>query len=156
MSDQDILLEKVRSAIGDRALYLALLIRSFSTEIPTEQVERLARNAIYEFGRLKGQKDQQTMTPDLWVDLHVSGGGADVFNSQIIKTDKQSVQQMTYCPLMVAWQTLGCSESEMDKLCDIAMEVDRGRADYHGIPYSITERMAKGDACCRLVLKKTV
>lgn len=156
MTDQDLIIEKVRAAIGDRALYLALLIRSFSTEIPTAQVERLARKAIYEFGRLKGQKDQQTMTPDLWVDLHVSSGGADLFNSQTSKTDEQSVQQMSYCPLMAAWKTIGCSESEMDMLCDIAMEVDRGRADYHGIPYSITERMAKGDGCCRLVLKKTV
>jgi hypothetical protein len=42
----------------------------------------------------------------------------------------------------------------MDLLCDIAMEVDRGRADFHGIPYEIDERLAKGDAFCRLVLKE--
>ncbi len=155
MNENNEVVQKVRAAIGDRALYLALLYRSFSTLLPSDQLESATRAAIHEFGRLKGKADQGPMTPDAWVDHHVACGGAELFNSNVVKTETQSEQQMTYCPLMAAWKEMGCSAEEMDLLCDIAMEVDRGRADYHGIPYEIRERMAKGDSLCRLVLKKT-
>lgn len=155
MNEDNQVVQKVRAAIGDRALYLALLYRSFAKVLPPEQLESLTRAAIHEFGRLKGLADQGPMTPDAWVDHHVTCGGATLFESNVLKTETQSEQQMTYCPLMAAWKEMGCSEEEMDLYCDIAMEVDRGRADYHGIPYEIRERMAKGDPICRLILKKT-
>jgi hypothetical protein len=152
--DDDQLVQKVRAAIGDRAIYLALLVRSFAKVLPMVEVERLARQAIHEFGMLKGKADQTTMTPQKWVDLFVSSGGADLFDGRIFCQEGFSEQQMTYCPLIAGWQEVGCSEEEIDLLCDIAMEVDRGRADFHGIPYEINERLAKGDSFCRLVLKE--
>ena len=153
MSHNDVAVEKVREAIKDRALYLALLYRSFSQALPPDQVERLAREAIYEYGRIKGQKDGRKITPEEWVDKHVSKGSGAVFESRIVKEESFCEQQMTHCPLLEAWKELGCSQEEIDLFCDIAMEVDRGRADYHGIPWEIPERMGKGDPSCRLALK---
>jgi hypothetical protein len=152
--NSDVVVEKVRGAIKDRALYLALLYRSFSKALPPDQVERLAREAIYGYGRIKGQRDAGRITPEEWVDKHVSKGSAAVFESRIVKEKDRCEQQMTYCPLVEAWRELGCSQGEIDLFCDIAMEVDRGRADYHGIPWEISERIGKGDSFCRLVLKK--
>ena len=154
--NNDMVVEKVREAIKDRALYLALLYRSFSQALPPDQVERLAREAIYEYGRIKGQGDAGKITPEEWVDKHMSKGSGAVFQSHIAKGEDGCEQRMTHCPLLEAWKELGCSQEEIDLLCDIAMEVDRGRADYHGIPWEIPERMGKGDPLCRLVLKKRV
>lgn len=145
---------RVRDAIKDRALYLALLVRSFGAALPRDRVEELARAAIFEFGRIKGQRDGGRITPEEWVDRHVSKGTAAVFQSEIVKEPELCEQQMTFCPLMEAWLEIGCSAEEIDLLCDIAMEVDRGRADYHGIPLQIPERMGAGGARCRLVLRK--
>ena len=145
---------RVRDAIKDRALYLALLVRSFGTVLPASTVVELARAAIFEFGRIKGQRDGGRITPEDWVDRHLSKGSAAVFESDIVKEPGFCEQQMTYCPLKEAWQELGCSAEEIDLLCDIAMEVDRGRADYHGIPLEIPERMGAGGTRCRLVLRK--
>jgi hypothetical protein len=156
MNNNDAVVGKVRRAIKDRALYLALLYRSFSKVLPPDQVERLAREAIYEYGRIKGQSDASKITPEEWVDKHMSKGSGAVFESHIVKEKNRCEQQMTYCPLVEAWNELGCSQEEIDLFCDIAMEVDRGRADYHGIPWEISERMGKGDSFCRLVLKKKV
>jgi hypothetical protein len=153
MTSEAVLVEKVRDAIGDRAMYLAFLLRSYSKTLSPEQVEAKARKAIYQFGQIKGQRDQVPLTPEAWVDHHVDCGGAALFESRIIKNSQQCEVHMTYCPLMAAWKKMDCTPQEMDWLCDIAMEVDRGRADYHGIPYVIDERMAKGDSFCRLVLK---
>jgi hypothetical protein len=152
MVDQDLVVQKVRGAIKDRALYLALILRSFSEALPSQKVEALAREAIFEYGKLKGKRDQLPMTPESWVDSHVSKGSAAVFESRIVKVNDHCEQQMTFCPLVEAWQELGCSPEEIDKLCDIAMEVDRGRAAYHGIPLEITQTLAKGDSICCLVL----
>ncbi len=154
MVDNNIAIQKIRAAIGDRALYLALLYRNFSKALPSDEAERLAREAIHDYGLLKGKADNQAMTPKKWISHYMESGGADLFVGKSIVGDDQCEQIMTYCPLMAAWKELGCSDEEMDLLCDIAMEVDRGRADYHKIPHKIDERLAKGDSFCRLILKE--
>lgn len=154
MIDQTVVVEKVRAAIKDRALYLALLYRSFSRALPAEQAENLARQAIFEYGRLRGKRDSGKITPEAWVESHIIRGSGDVFESRVIKAEDYCEQQMTFCPLVEAWQGLGCSAEEIDLLCDIAMEVDRGRAAYHDISLEITHRIAAGDSKCCLVLKK--
>lgn len=147
-------LQKIRAAIKDRAIYLALMFRSYSLVLPAPEAQRLARAAIFEFGRIKAQKDSLPFSPQKWVDRHVAKGSAEVFCSRIVKETGHSEQQMTFCPLVEAWQELGCDPEEIDLLCDIAMEGDRGRAIYHGISMEITHRLAAGDPFCRLVLKE--
>jgi len=154
MTQEEVGVQRVRAAVRDRALYFALLYRAFAKTLTSVEVEHLAREAIYEYGRLKGQMDAKPMTPESWVDCHVSSGSAALFESRVTKGEQQSEILMTYCPLMEAWKQLGCSPKEIDILCDIAMEVDRGRADYHRIPYQTAARMARGDPFCRLVLMK--
>ena len=153
MRDNEVV-EKVRQAVKDRGTYLALLYRSFSKVLAPDQVEKLTREAIYEFGRIRGKRDGGRISPEEWVDRHVSKSSSAVFKSHIVKQEDCCQQQMTYCPLVEAWKELGCSQEEINLLCDIAMEIDRGRADFHGIPLEIPERMGKGDPSCRLVLKK--
>lgn len=154
MRHGDVVVDKVRAAIKDRALYLALLYRSFSKSMPSDQAEKSAREAIFEFGQVKGKRDGEAMTPEKWVDNHVAKGSAAVFQSRIFKGEEYCVQEMTFCPLMEAWRALGCSPEEMNLLCDIAMEVDRGRAAYHGLSVEMPQRIGKGDSSCRLVFRK--
>ena len=153
MSQEEIV-KRVREAIKDRATWFALLYRSFSKVLPPKEVERAAREAIYQFGQLKGKKDGKKITPEEWVEKHMSKGSGEVFESKILKEKESSEQRMTFCPLVEAWKELGCSDAEIDLFCDVAMEGDRGRADYHGIPYEIQERLGKGASFCRFLLKK--
>ena len=147
-------IKQVREAIKDRATWFVFMYKSFSKVLPPEEVERLAREAIYQFGTLKGKKDGRKISPDEWVEKHMTKGSGQVFQSEINKEKDFSEQRMTYCPLVEAWKELGCSDEEIDLFCDIAMEGDRGRADYHGIPWDIPKRLGKGDSFCQLILKK--
>jgi len=147
-------IKQVREAIKDRATWFFLMYKTFSKVLPPEEVERLAREAIYQFGTLKGKKDGRKISPDEWVEKHMTKGSGQVFQSEINKEKDFSEQRMTYCPLVEAWKELGCSDEEIDLFCDIAMEGDRGRADYHGIPWDIPKRLGKGDSFCQLILKK--
>jgi hypothetical protein len=145
-------IDKVRAAVKDRAIWFALLYRAFKEVLPEKEVERQARKAIYEFGRLKAKKDPEEFSPRAWVERHVEKGSNLVFDSHVEVDEEGAVQTMKYCPLVEAWKEMGCSEAEIDLFCDIAMEGDRGRADAHGVGMELNERIGKGDPCCRLVI----
>jgi len=59
-----------------------------------------------------------------------------------------------YCPLIAAWQKQGCSDAEMDKLCDWAMEGDRGIAEAFGCELDLKKTIARGDGVCQLRFKR--
>jgi hypothetical protein len=147
--------EKIRAAIKDRATWFALLYRAFKEALPEKEVQRLARKAIFEFGQLKAKKDPQEFSPEVWVQKHADKGSALVFDSDIEIHSDYAVQQMKSCPLVEAWQEIGCSEKEIALLCDIAMEGDRGRAAAHGVEMVLNQTIGKGDLCCRLVIKNS-
>jgi hypothetical protein len=144
------MIEKVRAAIRDRAVWFALLYRSFREALPEEEVQRLARKAIYEFGRLKAGKDPENFSPEVWVKRHVEKGSALVFDSDVEVSPEGALQRMKHCALVEAWKELGCTQKEIELFCDIAMEGDRGRADAHGLRMELEERIGRGDPCCNL------
>lgn len=144
------MIEKVRAAVKDRATWFALLYKSFKEMLPEEEVQRAARKAIYEFGRLKAKKDPADFSPELWVRRHVDKGSYLVFDSDVEVNAEGAVQQMKFCALVEAWKEMGCSDEEIDLFCDIAMEGDRGRADAHGVRMELEERIGRGDPYCKL------
>jgi hypothetical protein len=148
--DQKEMIDKVRAAIKDRAAWFALLYRSFKEAFPEKEVERLARKAIFEFGRMKAQNDPKDFSPAAWVERHVSKGSSLVFDSDVEINDTGAVQRMKFCALVEAWREMGCTPGEIDLFCDIAMEGDRGRADAHGVRMELEKRIARGDTYCQL------
>ena len=84
---------KVRAAIKDRATWFALLYRSFKEALPEEEVQRLARRAIFEFGLMKAKKDPEDFSPRAWVQKHVDKGSAEVFDSDIEIHDDHGVAE---------------------------------------------------------------
>ncbi len=144
------MIEKVRAAVKDRATWFALLYKSFKEVLPETEVQKAARKAIYEFGRLKAKKDPADFSPELWVKRHVDKGSYLVFDSDVEVNAEGAVQQMKYCALVEAWKAMGCSDEEIDLFCDIAMEGDRGRADAHGVRMELEERIGRGDPYCKL------
>jgi hypothetical protein len=59
-----------------------------------------------------------------------------------------------YCPLVNAWQKQGCSDEEIVRLCDWAMEGDRGIADSFGCELELKKTIAKGDGVCQIRFKR--
>jgi hypothetical protein len=144
------MIARVRAAIKDRATWFALIYRSFKETLPAADVERLARKAIFEFGRMKARSDPEPFSARAWVEKHVSKGSALVFDSDVELNAEGAVQRMKFCALVEAWEEMGCSPEEIDLFCDIAMEGDRGRADAHGVRMELEERIARGKPYCRL------
>jgi hypothetical protein len=101
----------------------------------------------------EAQKDPPDLSPQAWGLKHVDKGSFAVFDSDIAIHADYAVQQMKFCPLVEAWQEMGCSTEEIDLFCDIAMAGDRGRAAGHGVKMELNQTIGKGDTCCRLVIK---
>jgi hypothetical protein len=148
--DEEEMIDKVRAAIKDRATWFALLYRTFKEIFPEQDVERAARKAIFEFGRLKARKDPADFSPRAWVEKHLAKGSSLVFDSDVEVNEKGAVQRMKFCALVEAWKEMGCTPGEIDLFCDIAMEGDRGRAAAHGVRMELEERIGRGDLFCNL------
>jgi len=74
-----------------------------------------------------------------------------VFEMKIIKsTDNELSIDFGFCPLVAAWQKLGCCDEEIARLCDIAMEGDRGIAESFGGRLELGETIANGHKHCQL------
>ena len=74
-----------------------------------------------------------------------------VFEMKILEAvdDRLSID-FGYCPLVAAWQKLGCSDEETKRLCDIAMEGDRGIAESYGGKLELGETIASGASKCQI------
>jgi hypothetical protein len=148
--DEKEMIDKVRAAIKDRAIWFALLYRAFREAFPEEEVKRLARKAIFEFGHMKAKNDPADFSPRAWVEKHVSKGSSLVFDSDVEINEGGAVQRMKFCALVEAWREMGCTPQEVELFCDIAMEGDRGRAAAHGVRMELEERIGRGDLFCNL------
>ena len=78
-----------------------------------------------------------------------------VFEMKILEADDNSLAiDFGYCPLVAAWQKLGCSDEEISRLCNIAMEGDRGIAESFGGKLELGETIANGNKICQIRFKK--
>jgi len=77
--------------------------------------------------------------------------GKAVFEMRFLKLDDDSFNvDFHYCPLVNAWKKQGCSDEDIEKLCDWAMEGDRGIADSFGCKLELNKTIAKGDGVCEI------
>lgn len=78
-----------------------------------------------------------------------------IFEMKILKsTDNELRIDFGYCPLVAAWQKCGCTDEQIARLCDIAMEGDRGIAKRFGGKLELGETIANGHKKCELRFQK--
>ncbi|NQS92586.1 MAG: L-2-amino-thiazoline-4-carboxylic acid hydrolase [Chloroflexi bacterium] len=155
--DEQIVLE-VRKAIEHRATWMYLLLK--------EARERgldwddFARPAIHATGCLGGQKKLEKMldTSSLVEFETVFAGGTSrkVFEMEVVAADEKSYHlDFHYCPLVSAWEKLGASPEEIEHLCDIAMDGDRGMAEqFPAFEFSLGQTIAQGHPACQIRFDK--
>jgi hypothetical protein len=81
--------------------------------------------------------------------------GKAIFEMKFLKlTDDEFDVDFHYCPLVSAWLKQGCSSEEIDKLCDWAMEGDRGIAEAFGCELELKKTIAKGDGVCQIRFRR--
>ncbi len=146
--------EAVRSAIEDRATYLYLLLKEMEAASGRAAAVEMARRAIFRYGQLKAQAMPRMASPVDFVRHQMRPGRAEIFDKQVAEeTATRSEIRFHYCPLVAAWRRLGATPEELGVLCDIAMQGDFGMVSASPFTLRIASSLARGDACCRLILE---
>lgn len=145
-------LKAVRETLEHRATWLYLLLKE--GEKKGVKWEDLGYPAVKACGNIHGKK-----LIDLSGTSSLKGlkrklftiPAQMVFGMKILEsTDNELSIDFGYCPLVAAWQKLGCTDEEIERLCDIAMEGDRGIAESFGGKMELGGTIAKGDKKCQI------
>ena len=159
------LLRNLRNFFEHRALWLYFICDEARKKgIDPESITRAAirRCGVYHGMRALTGKDAAVQNAD-------AGGGScrvlqkklfpsvgkSIFEMKFLKLDDDAFDvDFHYCPLVTAWQKQGCSDEEIDKLCDCAMEGDRGIVEAFGCELEMKKTIAKGDGVCEIRIKR--
>lgn len=147
--------QDMRSAIEHRATWFQMLLDA--TEDAGAPWEEIGRKAISRCGVFHGGS-KFTGTDDLEV---FAGEFANELAKKIFEMDilecaaERFVVEFHYCPLVNAWMKHTDDGDRISKLCDIAMDGDRGIvSEFPKFDLDLQETIAEGGKVCRIVITK--
>jgi hypothetical protein len=145
----------MRSAIEHRATWFHLLTEE--AEKAGADWEAFTRKAIYRCGLFHGDtkfiktEDVKALGREFANEL-----SSKIFEMDVTElSDDRFEVHFHYCPLVAAWQKQTQDEKRIEKLCDIAMDGDRGIiARFPRFEFELGETIAKGGKFCRIIVRK--
>lgn len=147
------LIRSIRELLEHRALWMYLLCDEAKKKgLPPEEYapEAIKRCGIYQGAELRKKAGGGDSLKGLKKALF-SKFAQWVFEMDIKRcTDDNLDIDFHYCPLVKAWQKQGCSDEEIELLCDHAMCGDRGIAESFGCTLQLHKTIAKGDEICEI------
>ena len=147
------LLAAIREQLEHRALWMYLLCDEAAKKgLPAEDYAPAAikRCGLYQGSNLVKKGGMGQSLRGLKKALF-SKPAQLVFEMKILRcTDDNLDIDFHYCPLVKAWQKQGCSDEEIQLLCDHAMCGDRGIAESFGCELDLPATIARGDDVCKI------
>ena len=147
------LIRSIRELLEHRALWMYLLCDEAKKKgLPPEEYapEAIKRCGVYQGAELRKKAGGGDSLKGLKKTLF-SKFAQWVFEMDIKRcTDDNLDIDFHYCPLVKAWQKQGCSDEEIELLCDHAMCGDRGIAESFGCTLQLHKTIAKGDEICEI------
>ena len=150
----------LRDAFGHRAMWLYFLV-SEMRKAGVEGWKDIAYRATFRCGCFQGEGFKELIDGE---DLSAfetefaepNGHGRKIFEMEEVHKDSEHYYlDFHYCPLVEAWQKLGCTDEEIDVLCDIAMNGDRGIASvFDDFVFTLGRTIAQGHSCCEIRFDK--
>ena len=139
------LIRSIRELLEHRALWMYLLCDEAKMKgLPPEEYapEAIKRCGIYQGAELRKKAGGGDSLRGLKKTLF-SKFAQWVFEMDIKRcTDDNLDIDFHYCPLVKAWQKQGCSDEEIELLCDHAMCGDRGIAESFGCTLQLHKTIA--------------
>ena len=153
---QEEYVQKVRGAMQHRAQWLYLLLDEAKKR--GADWEDAARAATSRCGCFQGAdlnacwEDHSSLKS--FAQVFADEDFQKYFDMEILEsTDGLLWIKFHHSPLVAGWQAIGCSDQEVAKLCDIAMDGDRNIAKSCGLDFELGETIAEGGSCCELTFR---
>lgn len=150
-----------RGAIGHRATWTGLTYTKAREAGKAEEAEAFIREAISETGIVQGTnikaKCEDPQNVACFSDAFLTPTLAKTFEIEFKTKNADRVDlEFHHCPLLKAWQDLGFDDATCEKLCDMAMDGDRGIAKAMGFEFHLGETIASGSNTCQVSFFKKV
>ena len=152
------LVNMVRSQIEQRAEWFFLI--NDEAEKLGYDWEAYCRPAIFRCGCLRGEEmlskiKDRTDLIELG-EYFRDNSMAKVFEREMVKISQdEMIQHFHYCPLVAGWKKLTNNETLIAKMCNVAMDGDRGIfSRIPDVDFILEETIADGKPFCRLILRK--
>jgi hypothetical protein len=152
------LVQEVRKAIEHRATWMYLLLQEARKR--GLDWDDFARPAIRETGSIHGLLKKEKMidpgSMEQFTNVFAGETSRGVFEMEVLAADEKKYHlDFHYCPLVSAWEKLGASPEEIEQLCDIAMDGDRGVAgEFEDFEFSLGKTIAQGHEVCEIRFDK--
>lgn len=149
---------EVRKAIEHRATWMYLLLKEARDR--GLDWDDFGRAAIRATGGIHGQlKKDKMQNPDSMEEFQSVFAGdvsQKVFEMEVVAEDDEKYHlDFHYCPLVSAWEKLGASPEDVQHLCDIAMDGDRGMASqFPEFEFTLGHTIAEGGTVCQIRFDK--
>jgi len=152
--------EILRGAIGHRATWTGLTYTQAKEAGKAEEAEKFIREAIEETARIQGAalkaKCPNPESVQSFTETFLHPTLKTAFEIEYInKTDDRVDLEFHHCPLLKAWQELGFDDETCIKLCDMAMDGDRGLAKAMGYEHYLGDTKVSGCPTCKMSYFKT-
>ncbi len=151
---EEILVSEIRKAIEHRATWMYLLLKE-ARERGLEW-DDFGRAAVKATGAIHGQARRESMADPSSMEefsrTFAAGTSRQVFEMDVVAADQERYYlDFHYCPLVNAWKKLGATPQDIEQLCDIAMDGDRGIAEkFPDFQFSLGETIAEGHPVCQI------
>jgi predicted ArsR family transcriptional regulator len=119
-----------------------------------------ARRAIFRYGQAIGDDLRASMKDpaDLREFATKFGVGLDrnIYEMETVAADADRLSiRFHYCPYVAQWLKMGKSAEEIDTLCDIAMEGDRGIGSrFEAFEFVLGKTIAQGNPVCEVDFRR--
>ncbi|MBI9108150.1 MAG: L-2-amino-thiazoline-4-carboxylic acid hydrolase [Spirochaetales bacterium] len=154
--ERDSHIESIRNAIEHRAAWMYFLLDEAKKR--GLEWEDFGREAILRCGRFHGQtKFPDTENMKVFGEAFATEELKKVFDMNVVQCDEEAFTvEFNYCPLVSSWMKHTGDEKDIELLCDIAMDGDRGIVEeYPGFSFDLQSTIACGDDVCRLTITKS-
>ena len=142
----------LRGAIEHRASWMALMMEEAKKR--GLDPEEFTRAAIMKCGIFHGDQQNDAKVSDKLCDFEkafLNDTVKGVFEMDLVEnTDDELYIEFHYCPLVAAWKKLGCSDKDIELMCDAAMDGDRGIAKANNYDYELGKTISNGYDICEV------
>ena len=153
---KETLLKKLHVANENRGLWYFYLLKNAYEK--GYDIEELARRGIREVGHTNCVRFPDTTDLKTMVDAFMGDEvNRKLFDMEVVKEEEDAIHiEFHYCPMCGMWTKCCDDQNFIEKICDIAMDVDRGLFDtYDCFEFELGKTICQGNDTCQVCIRKT-
>jgi hypothetical protein len=142
------------NAMAQRAEYLYHIVKALD-EAGVQNADDILKKAMYNVGQTWAEEAGDPKNPSEWWGNRLSDSKRQVLKLDWVRDEEDEIELHFHrCPLVYGWQRMGVEPEMIERLCNIAHQVDFGNVE--AFPFELTSDpgLSRGKSHCTLIVSK--